>query len=438
MPPRLTSSVGKRLCAAVIAVVALAACEADPEPTPEAPRPDPSVAVVEGGRIDFGVLGEPPALDPYDERASDLTYFLARPVYRSLYRTMPDGVVESDLAASLTAAGKRSVVVELRRARWSDGRRITAPDVVRSVERARDPSGFAGLTAKATGARTVRLTGDVSGSWAVRLADGTFVVPRRADLTVGSGPFVVTQRTPGLELVYEPNPRAEDPPMLDRIRVRFIASLDIMLALLEDGKLDAAAPPSAMNLDERVAELGLDHSEVLGDETVSLDIAATQDVSLRSSIAGSVDRPLIAEGLIRDQGEALDSRLPDPSSGGGVEIQLGTASGDELLQLMQRILQKNLLDSEIRSELIQVDPGTFYGEWKSGGPLDVALRRAIVPGASGPTAPGSRPLRPDDDLSWVPLFSVETFVAWNDGVLGLVAHGGLDGPLWNAHEWSLE
>ena len=438
MPPRLTSSVGKRLCVAAVALVALAACEADPQPTPRAPSPESSAPVVDGGRVDFGVLGEPPTLDPYDERASDLTYFLARPVYRSLYRTMPDGVVESDLAASLTASGKRSVVVELRRARWSDGRRITASDVVRSVERARYPSGFAGLAAKATATRTVRLTGEVSGDWAVRLADGTFVVPRRADLTVGSGPFVVTQRTPGLELVYEPNPRAEEAPNLDRIRVRFVAGLDIMLELLEDGKLDAAAPPSAMNLDERLAERDLDHSEVLGDETISLDMAATDDAALRSSIAGSVDRPLIAEGLVRDQGEALDFDLPAPTSGGGVEIQLGTVAGDELLQLMQRILQKNLLGSEIRSELVQVDPATFYGEWKSGGPLDVALRREIVPGARGPRAPGSRPLRPDEDLSWVPLFSVETFVAWNDGVVGLVAHGGLDGPLWNAHEWSLE
>jgi ABC-type transport system substrate-binding protein len=351
---------------------------------------------------------------------------------------MPDGVVESDLAESLTTAGNRSVIVELRRARWSDGRRITASDVVRSVERARYPSGFAGLAAKATGARTVRLTGDVSGDWAVRLADATFVVPRRADLTVGSGPFVVTQRTPGLELVYEPNPRAEEPPDLDRIRVRFIASLDIMLALLEDGKLDAAAPPSAMNIDERLAERDLDHSEVLGNETISLDMGPTEDVELRSSIAASVDIPLIAEGLIRDQGSAITHGLPEPSSGNGIEIQFGTASGDELLQLMQRIIQKNLVGSEIRSELVQVDPATFYGEWKSGGPLDVALRREIVPGARGPRAPGSRPLRPDDDLSWVPLFSVETFVAWNDGVAGLIAHGGLDGPLWNAHEWSLE
>jgi ABC-type transport system substrate-binding protein len=430
MPRRSTSSVGKRLCVAVVAMLALAGCEADPVPAPQAPRPEPSVAAADGGRIDFGVLGEPPALDPYDERASDLTYFLARPVYRSLYRTMPDGVVEPDLAASLTSEGRRSVVVELRRARWSDDRPITASDVVRSVERARYPSGFAGLTAEATGPRTVRLTGDVSGDWAVRLADGTFVVPRRADLTVGSGPFVVTQRTPGLEMVYEPNPRAEDPPNLNRIRVRFIASLDIMLALLEDGKLDAAAPPSAMNLDERVAEIGLTHSEILGREAIALDMAPTGDDELRSSIASSVDIPLIAEGLIRDQGRAIENDLPDPSPGNGVEIQLGTASGDELLQLMQRIIQKNLLRSEIRSELVQVDPPTLYGEWKTGGPLDVGLRREVVP--------SFRSLGVGEDLEWVPLAKVESFVVWNDGVVGLLAHGGLDGPLWNAHEWSLE
>lgn len=320
--------------------------------------------------------------------------------------------------------------VVLRRARWSDGRRITAADVVRSVRRARYPSGFAGLKAVATGARTVRLSGDVSGDWAVRLADATFVMPKRADLSVGSGPFVVSERTPGLELVLEPNPYAEEEPLLDRIRVRFISSLEIMVALLEEGKLDAAAPPSAMNLDERLGEAGLSHSETLGRETITLDMGPTADEELRASIAGSVDRPLIAEGLIRDQGTALDFDLPRPTSGNGVEIQLGTASGDELLQLMQRVLQKNLLRSEIRSELVQVDPATFYGPWKTGGPLDVALRREVVP--------RSRSLTPEDGFSWVPLMSVESFVAWSEGPVGLVAHGGLDGPLWNAHEWSLE
>lgn len=429
MRQRSISSTSRRICAALIAVVLLAACEPDRGDPAGVPREDPSPQVREGGRVTFGVLGEPATLDPYSDRASDLTYFLSRPVYRSLYRTMPDGVVESDLARSLTSDGRRSVVVRLRRARWSDGSAITSRDVVRSVRQARYPSGFAGLRATAVNRRTIRLTGDTSGDWAVRLADGTFVVPRRRDLTIGSGPFIVTRRVPGLELVYEPNPRARENPYLDRIRVRFIADLEIMLALLENGDLDAAAPPSAMNLEERLAERGLSQAETAGRETIALDMTSAAE-DLRASIAGSVDRDLIAEGLIRDQGSAFEFDLPQPRSGGDVEIQLGTASGDELLQLMQRVLQKNLSENDVRSELVQVDPSTFYGDWQIESPLDVALRREI--------APRSRELKPANDLSWVPLFAVESFVAWKEGISGLVPNGGLEGPLWNAHEWRLE
>lgn len=406
--------------------MALAACEPDGARRPAPPQEGSSPTVARGGRVTFGVLGEPPTLDPYSGVASDLTYFLARPVYRSLYRTMPDGVAERDLAESLTSEGRRRVVVRLRRARWSTGAAITAVDVVRSVRRARPPSGFAGLDAVAVNRRTVRLTGRVSGGWAKHLADGSYVVPRRPDLTVGSGPFVVTSYVPGLEIVYGPNPRSEESPRLDRIRVRFISSLEIMLALLERGRLDAAAPPSAMNLDERLAAIGLSHSETRGRETIALDLDQTDD-GLRSTIAGAVDRGLIAEGLIRDEGTEIESDLPDAAPGAGVEIQLGTVSGDELLQLMQRIVQKNLAAVDVKAELVQVDPATFYGEWQNGSPIDVGLRREIVP--------SSKQRTPPEDVSWVPLFAAESFVAWNQGLNGLEAHGGLDGPLWNAEEW---
>lgn len=382
--------------------------------------------MTEGGTVVLGVFGEPPTLDPYSALASDLTYLLATPVYRSLYRTMPDGVVESDLAESVTSEGRRSVLVRLRRAKWSNGDPLTSRDVVRSVERARYPSGFVGLDAAVVNRRTVRLTGDVSGDWAVRLADNTLVVPPRDGPRVGSGAFVMTRYVPGLEIVFERNPHAAGA-NLDRIKVQFIASLDIMLALLENGELDAAAVPSAMNLDDRLDEIGVSHAQTPGRETIALHMGGDTDENLRSAIAGAIDVGRMAEGLIRDQGVALDNELPDQSSGGGVEIQLGTASGDELLQLMQRVLQKDLADDEVNSELVQVEPATLYGEWEIESPLDVALDREIVP--------GSRRRRPTKDLTWVPLFSVESFLAWNDGINGLIPHGGLEGPLWNAEDW---
>jgi len=418
-----------------VAVAVLLATSCDSTPQPDAHDP-PRDERATGGTITFGVLGEPPTLDPYAATATQFTYQLARPVYRSIFRLAPDGTVGSDLvdvdnAGSLRAAEGHAVVT-LERARWSNGAPVTATDVVRSVRRARPPSGFAGLRAQALGSRRVRFAGDVAGDWARRLAVGTFVLPRRSALRVASGPFIRTRYVPGLELAFEPNPRWRgDAPLVDRIIVRFVATTQIMLELLEDQRLDAAALPSAINLDERLREAGLRHVERAGRETVGLDFSAATPGDLRRRVIGAVDLKHLEEGVIRDEGSAVSA---NPVRRGGTDeevvIQLGTASGDELLQLMQRILQKHLARRGIKAELIQVDPATFYGAWRTEGPLDVALRRTIVPSSDASRFP--------EDPSWFPMFSVHTFAAYNDGVNGVQPNGTLDGPLWNAQDWWLE
>ncbi|MBW3594259.1 MAG: hypothetical protein KY391_01675 [Actinobacteria bacterium] len=407
----------------------LLSCEAT---APDEDRlPPDRTEISSGGTVTFGVLGEPPTLDPYARDATDLTYFLARPVFRSLYRVGPGGVAEADLAAGLTADG-RGAVIDLRRATWSDGARITATDVVRSVARARYPSGFAGLDADVVDRDTVRITGDVDGEWDRRLAVGTFVLPRRSGLRVGSGPFVATRYVPGLEIVYEPNPRwPGEAAVLDRVVVQFVSTTQIMLELLEDARLDAGAVPSTVNLDERLGELGIAHAETRGWEKIVLDLDGTADRLLRATIVNSIDREHIARGLVRDEGTPVEAPLPDEHvNDPNAEILLGTASGDELLQLIQRVMQKQLAQNDIKAELVQIDPATLYGEWESDSPLDVSLRREIVPEIDGRVRA--------EQFRWFPLFSVDTFLAWTDGVRGLEPNGTLDGPLWNAHEWWLE
>jgi len=407
-------------------------CDAG-SPTPDvAPSPQESSR---GGRVTFGVLGEPPTLDPYSDLATDLTRTLARPVYRSLFRVLPDGTVAPDLV-SLDDVTRvpRGVVVELEPARWSDGKPVTARDVVRSVARADPPSGFAGLEAEVMGKRRVRLRGDVSGDWPRRLALGTYVVPARRDLRVASGAFVATRYEPGLEVVYEPNPEwGRDPPLLDRVTIRFVSSTQMLLELLERGRLDAAALPSAINLDERLEEAGIAYAEVRGWETITLDLNQVPERALRSTIVAAIDQEHIEQGLIRDEGRSTRVRPPKLLGGApaGTQIQLATATGDELLQLMQRVLQKHLAAEQIEAELVQIDPATLYGEWDVDGPVDVALRRGVV-------APSFRAPRVPKDLSSYPLFYVNTFVAFEERLRGIAPNGTTDGPLWNVHQWWLE
>ena len=429
MQPRWISPTSRS--AAVVLLVALlsVACDTTEAPPERDPTPTPPPSEIQvGGDVTFGVLGEPATLDPYADDASDLTYFLARPVYRSLFRVMPDGVVESDLVSrDDLRAVPGGVTAELQRARWSNGDPITARDVVRSVERARPPSGFVGLEATAIDRRTVRFRGNVSGDWARRLAVGTFIVPPGNPLRTAAGPFVMHRYVPGLEVTYHPNTSADLEPLLDRLTVRFVADLEILLKLLEAGELDAAAIPSAVNIDERLDELGLSSSGIPGWETIVLDLELAKP-ELRAPIIGSVDRELIAQGLIRDDGRALQTPVPESSGGVVEEFTLGTATGDELLVLIQRVIQKNLKQNDMDADLATIEPRTFYSDPRAG--IDVSLRREIVPGFFGSRVP--------KDLSWFPLFSVHSFIAWNDGVGGFEPNGSLDGPLWNAHEWYRE
>lgn len=353
-----------------------------------------------------------------------------------MFRIDPDGVVRPDLVDLANAESLEpvtgGVTVTLERAWWSNGEPITATDVVRSVRRARPPSGFVGLRARALGPHRVRFEGEVSGDWARRLAVGTFVVPARGGLKVGSGPFVATRYVPGLEIVLEPNSKwLGDPPLLARITVQFVSSTQTMLELLERGRLDVAAVPSAVNIDDRLDEVGISYREAPGWETITLDLEEVFDAPLRERMVAAIDREHIADGLIRDDGAASTARAPaEPMPGPEVEIRLATASGDELLQLMQRIMQKHLARREIKAELVQVPPATLYGEWTGESPVQAILRREIVPSFDQ--------RRPARDLRSFPLFSVHTFVAFADALRGVEVNGTIDGPLWNAHEWWLE
>ena len=409
-----------------MAALLVVACDTSEEISPgEAPSPS---EIQVGGHVKLGVLGEPATLDPYSSRASDLTYFLARPVYRSLFRVMPDGVVESDLVSrNDLRAVPRGVTAELQRARWNNGEPITAQDVVRSVRRARPPSGFVGLRATVVDKRTIRFRGRVKGDWARRLAVGTFIVPSGRPLRTAAGPFVLQRYVPGLGMTYGPNASADLEPLLDRLTVRFVADVDILVKLLEAGELDAAAIPSSVNLDERLKELGLEHSATPGWETIVLDLDRV-GAEFRGPIVGSVDRSLIAEGLIRDDGKTSAEPLPSADGPVSDEFTLATAAGDELLVLIQRVIQKNLKQNGRDSDLATIDPRTFYAEPPAA--VDVSLRREMVPEFIPRPVPR--------DLSWFPLFTVDSFIAWIDGYSGFEANGTLEGPLWNAHEWHRE
>lgn len=434
-----------RLLATLLAVVVLAACTPGAEePGTEGPTAAPTPQ--SGGVAHLGIVGEPATLDPYRPSASDHSFALVRPVFPMLYRLQPDGSVEPDLATGLTVRGGIARL-RLRRTRWSDATPITARDVVASIRRAQPPSGFARLrSARAVSTRRIHLRGVTGGpeKWQEVLASGAYVLPggrlRRGGIS--GGPYRFARYTPGRRLVYERNSAWDRTrPLLDRIVVDFVQSTDLLVRLLAEGKLDAAAIPSTVNLTERLDGLGLDHASALGWETVMLDFDDSLPGTAWIATAFEIDRERLLESFVRDEGRLSNTLAPGPKGTEGfwshvasdpgpppAAVTIAAPEGDELLGLMQRAIQLDLEAAGIAVEIMTAPSATYYSRWLGGGPAD-----AYVVRRSG--APGAHVAGDEIDSSALPLAHVETFLAWTDGLHGLAANPSLDGALWNAAQW---
>jgi hypothetical protein len=246
--------------------------------------------------------------------------------------------------------------------------------------------------------------------------------------------------TPGLEVVFRPNPRWWGSVGVSEIVVRYTRGVEMLLALLERERVDVAAIPSSVNLEERLDELGLEHRAALGWDSIYLDVGgAGFSGGEAASLLASIDRDVIEQGLIRDAGRTTNSLDPAPGPASSAEppprssgrlpggtIQLATALGDELLELMQRIIQAQVERGDLEVELVSVEPSDFYGDWMTDDPADLALRRA-----SGAPGEVHHPARGQS----LPMFQVERVGAWLPGVAGIRPNPTFDGLLWNVEEW---
>lgn len=427
------------LCALGVTVATVACTQPAQQPDEVAERPSApaSPGPPARGRVALGVLGESATLDPYSSLASSLTYSLVRPLYPSLFRLRPDGAPVPYLAERIEPASG-GVRVFLRRARWSDGRRIVARDVVASARRAGPPSGFAEVRARVEEPRVVRFRGDVN-DWETTLASIAYVLPEGQPAEVSGGPLLLERHRKGLEIVYGRNPNWFGGSVgLRRVVVRFVNDVRIMLSLLERGELDAGALPSTVNLTERVTARGLEGSAALGWESIQLR-AGQAPPSVMAAVGSALKRRLLQQTFIRDDGRISSTLAPRPGAGGadgpwraptsstsfGRPVSLAVPEGDELLSLLQRALQVQL-DDLGQLDLVATDLETFYGTWMSDAPVDLVLARAVGgPGLGRPSDPAA-----------IPLFQVATHLVWRPGIEGLQPNPTFEGPLWNVESWT--
>jgi peptide/nickel transport system substrate-binding protein len=214
---------------------------------------------------------------------------------------------------------------------WSNGEPLTAEDVAWNINTGRDQgwdnmvSTVANIEATAEDERTVRLVSSVPDPklptmdvylvpqhiWEPIATDYDATTQYAADDGVGSGPFVMTEFTPGQTVVMAANPsywgwEGEEPPY-DQVIFRLFENPDAMVAALQQGEIDAAqgVPASswdALEADDAIEVVagqqgGFDEIAINGGAAEGQPHPALLDVEVRRAIAHAIDRPAVIEDL---------------------------------------------------------------------------------------------------------------------------------------------
>jgi peptide/nickel transport system substrate-binding protein len=227
---------------------------------------------------------------------------------------------------------------------WSDGEPLTAEDVAWNINTGRDQgwdnmvSTVGNIEATAEDGRTVRLVSSVPDPklptmdvylvpqhiWEPIATDYDAATQYAADDGIGSGPFVMTEFTPGQSVVMAVNPsywgwEGEEPPY-DQVIFRLFENPDAMVAALQQGEIDAAQgfPASSWDALEADANIevvagqqgGFDEIAINGGAAEGQPHPALLDVEVRRAIAHGIDRPAVIEDLWFGLASPLETLSP--------------------------------------------------------------------------------------------------------------------------------
>lgn len=335
----------------VLAAVGLLAIACSNEPAAIAKRGDG-----EPQRGGSAVLGSISDVDSWNQYTSQQSFAgnLLRRIFLRLAQDNGQGIENPmNFEPLLAESWERSedglaLTFELREARWSDGRPLTADDVRFTwlAQTHPDVPWHGGASKKrisdveVLGPRRVRFHFD--GEYPFQLADATEggIVPEHvfgqvpfdewathdwSQYSIGSGPFVLKRHSLQHEIVLERNPHyfEDGLPMLDRVVVRVVPDVLALLTLLESGEIDwiDGIPPRDAH---RIANGSGSVLSVVPFDYPNYDFIGWNEtrppldsVEVRRALTMAIDRDALVEDLLYGYGKV--SRTPVPSSWWGAD-----------------------------------------------------------------------------------------------------------------------
>ncbi|MDW8213066.1 MAG: peptide ABC transporter substrate-binding protein [Roseiflexaceae bacterium] len=336
----------QRFSASVVMAIALlllpAACgapeppsvpaSASPAPAPTAAPPSPT-ALPRGGNLTVRLAADVAQLRPWHPRTRGEEQIIAL-LYSGLTRLDDTLAPQPDLATGWTASADGRVITFTLRsdAVWHDGRPVTADDAVFTLSalRALEPETalIAGLrritevTAPATNTVVVRLDERYAPIFSLLAVP---VLPRHVlsgenladlnawDAPVGSGPFRLEQREPGVAITLAANQAFyRGAPLLDRVVFVVAPDARVAASALQDGRLLLAELPwsEGRAITETAPMLQTGAYAENGYYFLAFNLRPNRifsDARLREALALAIDLPRVVQEATDGQGMIIGS-----------------------------------------------------------------------------------------------------------------------------------
>lgn len=361
----------------------------------------------------LGVATDALTLDPIatSDNPSIWTQLL---LYDTLVRPTSDGTnLEPGLAESWQTNGDGTeYTFHLRpEATFSDGTKVTANDVVASLERAAsDKSQWARFFRPITGFEvvddhTVRLKLDKPFTPLINNL-GLFssaVIPaneataaKLPDKPTGSGPFVVQDWRHGerITLVRNPHYWQTGKPYVDQVQLVVIGEDNSRVLQLQSGDIDTMinVPYNQMAQLQANPDIRAGSAKVFRADFVMLNtkVKPLDDERVRQALNYAVDKEGLVQGVLFGNGRVAADAMPvmachdaslqpythdvakakellnEAGLGGGFSATMLVPSGDAAAQQVGAALQSNLAEAGVKVTLQQIETGTQWDVTKKG------------------------------------------------------------------------
>jgi peptide/nickel transport system substrate-binding protein len=416
----------------VVALVA-AACSATPSPSSSPGQsvaatgtPVASPTVVTGGTITWGKPAELLEFDPTTS-LNGVSWQLFYLVYETLTEMGPNLDIQPGVAEKWDNPSPTEYDFHLRAGEtFSNGRAMTADDVVGTFQRLLDPK-TAAFWAAQLPVKTVSKVDDSTVKFELtkpftpflaalanasasilpmkELNDKSFDVTKEM---LGSGPFMVKEHKQDESWTFERNPHywRSGFPVVDTVQVKIITDDNARIAALRDGSIDIAlfenvdAPQLLKDVANvtTVVQKTTDYYRI--DVNEIWDQAKTLDQGVRFAISEAIDRGQIRDVALGGLGEptaATPPGFPDscdvsavPSSAHNLEdakAKLAAANASNLkfqliaspvfptFPLIAQVIQQNLAAVGVTADIAQLEVGDWEKRVFSDNPsqMDAAL-----------------------------------------------------------------